>query len=202
MGAGQVNNDGGWGKVNSKKSGGSGGSQKRDQGGRDDRGWGGSISDRRSERSSRTSRASEGSTIIKPYWKDWNMPFSKEEGSEMGSTIYREPLPVYTYPANPLPAVPSGRVKDTTHAVQTGKGADYAHLCRRPTYIDTMEAPYAVFSFKYRTKEVVEDILRCKVHDSAAEKAETAAEEDRLLRLPKKKLVAEVMGKRGASQGS
>ncbi|KAH8732710.1 hypothetical protein GQ44DRAFT_765791 [Phaeosphaeriaceae sp. PMI808] len=37
------------------------------------------------------------------------------------------------------------------HQVRAGKGTQYGHVVGRPTYIDALDRPYAVFRFKYRS---------------------------------------------------
>lgn len=135
-------------------------------------------------------------SIIKPYWQDWKKPFNRIEGLEARSRLHAEPRPVLQYPEQPLPAVPSGKTKAATHGIQSGKGSDYAHLCRRPVYLDSMEAPYAVFSFKYRSKEVLEKILKIRIDDSAVEEVKKRAERDELLNLPKHQLVEKLLASR------
>ena len=39
-----------------------------------------------------------------------------------------------------------------SHQVKAGRGAMYQHTLGRPEYLDSMEKPYAVFVFKYRSK--------------------------------------------------
>lgn len=140
---------------------------------------------------------------IKPYWKDWNKPFSRNESTDPGpKKIHDEPREVYTYPASSLPAVPKKKVTDASHGIQTGRGADYTHKTHRPVYIDTMERPYAVFSFKYRSKEALEKILRTKVDTAELKDIQKQAEEARLNMLPKHKLIQELMEKRAPQKSA
>lgn len=47
--------------------------------------------------------------------------------------------------------------------VKTGPAARYKHAFGRPDYLDSMEAPYAVFTFHYRTAQVLSKIVRKNV---------------------------------------
>lgn len=42
--------------------------------------------------------------------------------------------------------------RSLSHQVQLGCSAEYIHRTRRPTYVDTLDEPYAKFVFKYRVK--------------------------------------------------
>lgn len=99
---------------------------------------------------------------IKSYWDDWNKTPIDDDGHAGAGN--REPRrDAYKYPAMSRPAVPSNEAKDRSHGVQAGKGAEYAHKTRRPVYLDSMAEPYAVFTFKYRSRKVLEKILGAKV---------------------------------------
>ncbi|KAK3704433.1 hypothetical protein LTR37_013856 [Vermiconidia calcicola] len=136
-------------------------------------------------------------THIKSYWKGWNKAPVEREASEVDHTKKpTEPREVYKYPASPLPKVPADKARDASHGIQGGKGADYSHLCRRPIYIDTMESPYAVFSFKYRSKEALERILKMKIDGLDVQKIKDDVEKDKYLSMPKHQLVEELMNKR------
>ena len=149
-------------------------------------------------RSGSISSSQDAKSHIKPYFKEWNQPFDKIiEGSESdASSTYAAGREVYHYPADPLPPVPANKAKSASHGVQTGMGTDYAHLTRRPAYLDSMEKPYAVFSFKYRSPEALSKICGATISTADLEKR---VEKDLLLTLPKHKLVEELMAKRGVS---
>lgn len=165
-----------------------------------DNGWGGDSRQKSKSRSVQTAikvQNEEPKAYIKPYWKDWNRPFSRSESSEPNTKKKRdEPREVYNYPASTLPAVPDKEAKDASHGIQTSRGADYSHKCRKPIYIDTMEHPYAVFSFKYRSKEALEKILKLKIDEVDVQKVQEQVEKDRLMTMPKHKLIEELMDKR------
>lgn len=61
--------------------------------------------------------------------------------------------------------VPVSHVEQTgsTHQVQPGRGYLYVHRCAKPTYIDSVESPYARFVFKYRTKQQISDEIGVQV---------------------------------------
>ncbi|KAK6001896.1 hypothetical protein QM012_002386 [Aureobasidium pullulans] len=95
----------------------------------------------------------------KPYWNDWN--------KRPKSSSYRAARPLYIAPEEPMPLVPkqAARAKHVEHQVKTGKGAPYLHLCARPEYLDSMQQPYAVFTFKYRSKKVIEKKFKIEIKD-------------------------------------
>jgi hypothetical protein len=131
---------------------------------------------------------------IKPYFNDWNKPPADEDFA-----AYRKrdtPREAYKYPALPRPAVPSNEAKDKSYGVQAGKGADYSHKCRRPVYVDSMEQPYAVFTFKYRSKRVVEKILNVKVDEVDSRKIQQKIEFQKLMQAPKDRIADELARRR------
>lgn len=97
----------------------------------------------------------------KPYWSDWN-----KRPVNNGPHPSRRDL-MYIAPEDPLPSVPKAvaRSKHLEHQVKTGKGAQYLHLCARPEYLDSMQKPYAVFTFKYRSKRVIEKKFKITIKE-------------------------------------
>ncbi|KAH0292077.1 hypothetical protein M436DRAFT_84526 [Aureobasidium namibiae CBS 147.97] len=95
----------------------------------------------------------------KSYWNDWNkrptIPSSRPTRN------------LYLAPEEPLPLVPKqvARSKHVEHQVKTGKGAQYLHLCARPEYLDSMKQPYAVFTFKYRSKRFIEKKFKIEIKE-------------------------------------
>jgi len=95
----------------------------------------------------------------KSYWNDWNkrptIPSSRPTRN------------LYLAPEEPLPLVPkqAARSKHVEHQVKTGKGAQYLHLCARPEYLDSMKQPYAVFTFKYRSKRFIEKKFKIEIKE-------------------------------------
>lgn len=95
----------------------------------------------------------------KPYWNDWN-----KRPAVSSSRLAR---PLYIAPEEPMPLVPkqATRAKNVEHQVKTGKGAPYLHLCARPEYLDSMQQPYAVFTFKYRSKKFIEKKFKIEIKE-------------------------------------
>jgi hypothetical protein len=95
----------------------------------------------------------------KPYWNDWN-----KRPSIPSSRPSRN---LYIAPEEPMPLVPkqAARAKHVEHQVKTGKGAQYLHLCARPEYLDSMKQPYAVFTFKYRSKRFIEKKFKIEIKE-------------------------------------
>lgn len=91
---------------------------------------------------------------IKPYWSNWSAKSAaKKELADCNIGKRRSEL-VYIAPEEPLYTVSENtrEEKKVEHQVRAGKGAHYQHPTRKPIYLDTMEKPYAVFRFKYRSK--------------------------------------------------
>lgn len=129
------------------------------------------------------------STYVKPYWAHWdrNPPAPIEPAPPP-----QGPKNLYTHRAGPLPAVPASTAKqrDLAAQVRVGAGADYYHRTSRPEYLDEMVKPYAVFTFRYRSKEFVESKLGIKV-----EEVEESGEDVR--KMTKEELIKEVLRARG-----
>ncbi|KAH9844655.1 hypothetical protein Tdes44962_MAKER07191 [Teratosphaeria destructans] len=140
--------------------------------------------------------------IVKPYFADWqNLSSASHDTSDPDSVKKREAArPAYQYPAKEMPSIPASRTGDVSHGVQVGKGAKYTHETGRPEYIDSMTKPFAVFSFKYRSKGYLEKLLKRPV-TTETESVDEAALKDKLLSLPRHKLVEELMMARGALPG-
>ena len=87
----------------------------------------------------------------KPYWANWNkLPEIPEEQS------LPEPEPEPEPPAaanETLPGVPMevAQRNNMSHQVQTDKPAPYMHKTSSAHHMDSLDCPYAVFSFKYRS---------------------------------------------------
>ncbi|KAI4718713.1 hypothetical protein E4T48_05104 [Aureobasidium sp. EXF-10727] len=126
----------------------------------------------------------------KPYWNDWN-----KRPSIPSSRPARN---LYIVPEEPLPLVPkqAARAKHVEHQVKTGKGAQYLHLCARPEYLDSMKQPYAVFTFKYRSKRVIEKKFKIEI------KEEGKALKAKLADMSKEELAAEVFKLKMAQESS
>ncbi|RMX98371.1 hypothetical protein D0868_10126 [Hortaea werneckii] len=147
---------------------------------------------------------------VKSYWADWRQTTMPQGSPAHGVKKHEAARDPCDYPSAPLPTVPEGKLKDIKHGIQAGKfrtlipssdakltltagkGANYSHRCHRPLYMDTMAEPYAVFSFKYRSKEALEKILKRDV-SSDVQAIVKQAEEEKFLNMPKHKLVEELM---------
>lgn len=92
---------------------------------------------------------------IKPYWSVWNKPPSPPAEQFNTSRERAEPFAnAYLVNEDPLYSIPDeiAAKKQASHQVQPGPGAMYAHKVYTPQYMDSMEEPYAVFLFEYRSK--------------------------------------------------
>lgn len=134
----------------------------------------------------------------KEYWENWRRgSMMPHESFDPNTKKKREtPRQVYTYAATPLPKVSNDKIGSASHGVQAGKGADYIHRTIRPEYIDDMKKPYAVFSFKYRSKDVLQKILKRRISGDV-EAVVQQVHKDELMTLPKHKLIEELMQVRG-----
>ncbi|KAH0362824.1 hypothetical protein KCU65_g7795, partial [Aureobasidium melanogenum] len=126
----------------------------------------------------------------KPYWNDWN--------KRPTLSSYRPARALYVAPEEPMPLVPkqTARAKHVEHQVKTGKGAPYLHLCARPEYLDSMQQPYAVFTFKYRSKKVIEKKFKIEI------KEEGKALKAKLADMSKDELADELFKLRMAKESS
>ncbi|CAK1354440.1 unnamed protein product [Cercospora beticola] len=175
------NQGGGWG--NERKAASAGGRKK---GASQAGGWGNDGADPKGHSDVATT-VSALRPVIKPYWGDWaTRPDDKRKPRA-------QPRDAYVYPAPPSIAAPAGKAPSVSHGVQAGRGANYAHKLHRPEYLDTMQQPYAIFTFKYRSKPALEKILGRKIDTSNIQKAAHEVEQEKLMRLPKDELVAELM---------
>tara|TARA_R110002003_G_scaffold57_3_gene5120 strand:+ start:8899 stop:9933 length:1035 start_codon:yes stop_codon:yes gene_type:complete len=80
------------------------------------------------------------------------------------------PIPPSSHPTlapEPHPAVPSkaASLAGLEHQVRAGAGTPYGHAIARPSYVDTLERPYAVFRFKYRSRGVLKALFGDAVPD-------------------------------------
>ncbi|KAG9679122.1 hypothetical protein KCU87_g1075, partial [Aureobasidium melanogenum] len=126
----------------------------------------------------------------KSYWNDWN--------KRPTLSSYRPARALYIAPEEPMPLVPkqAARAGHVEHQVKTGKGAPYLHLCARPEYLDSMQQPYAVFTFKYRSKKVIEKKFKIEI------KEEGKALKAKLADMSKDELADELFRLRMAKESS
>jgi hypothetical protein len=70
--------------------------------------------------------------------------------------------------AEPLLKISSKQAseKGVEHQVRAGTGTQYGHAISRPEYLDTLEKPYAVFRFKYRSRAILKDMFGDAVPDT------------------------------------
>ncbi|KAF2118488.1 hypothetical protein BDV96DRAFT_597306 [Lophiotrema nucula] len=77
----------------------------------------------------------------------------------------------------PLLAIPESKAKEQCldHQVQEGKGIQYEHCIGRPEYLDTLEKPYAVFRFRYRSQAMLHKLFPDEVPAPGQEPPESAS---------------------------
>ncbi|KAI9876304.1 MAG: hypothetical protein M1830_006809 [Pleopsidium flavum] len=137
-------------------------------------------------------------SYIKPYWSVLNKPRSpppeqsntSRKRSDTSAAAY-----AYIVDEEPLYSVPEEvAVKtQTSHQVQPGPGAMYLHKLHTPRYMDSMEEPYAVFVFKYRSKDVLENILNTTIFDDPDD------EKKRLLTLSKDEIIEQLLAAKAST---
>ena len=125
--------------------------------------------------------------IIKPYWAQWDQPRQEVQKPRVRARD------AYEFPAPPTVIAPTEKPSSVSYGIQPGRGAKYTHDTYRPEYLDTMEKPYAIFTFKYRSKKALESILKRKIDTSEAQRAIEEAEREHLMRLPKDEIVHEMI---------
>ncbi|KAF2278213.1 uncharacterized protein EI97DRAFT_248285 [Westerdykella ornata] len=84
------------------------------------------------------------------------------------STAFSAPIAKgFVLPPEPLPPIPEDKAKKKglSHQVQPGEGMRYTHAVGRPKYLDGFEKPYAVFRFKYRSREELKRLFGDEVPD-------------------------------------
>jgi hypothetical protein len=137
---------------------------------------------------SKSSASTNPHAYVQPYFQTWR----GNGQTPTAKALHRQPREPYTYLAAPTPHVPASQVGDRSHGVRAGKGADYTHKVRRPKYLDTMEDPYAVFVFNYRSVNKLEEILHQDIKGDLALVAEEVSR-GVLMNLPREKLVEELL---------
>ncbi|KAJ9212154.1 hypothetical protein DTO166G4_6219 [Paecilomyces variotii] len=93
----------------------------------------------------------------------------------------------------PLSVARSGLL---SHQVQLGSAAEYVHKVGQPTYIDTLESPYAKFTFNYRIQGAIEQLLGIKIERNLDE------ERRKLESVSKEELIAHILRTEGLSGGN
>ncbi|KAI9657203.1 MAG: hypothetical protein M1829_006949 [Trizodia sp. TS-e1964] len=119
----------------------------------------------------------------KPYWNMW---CKSRPGSTMADDVYigaeDPPTPV------PIDMIPDESI---SHQVRSGKPALYSHRPTRPQYMDNIESPYAVFIFKYRSIDALENLLGITVPETIVDPIES--EKQRLLAMSKDDIINEML---------
>ncbi|KAK4560879.1 hypothetical protein LTR86_005459 [Recurvomyces mirabilis] len=130
----------------------------------------------------------------KPYWMSWQQAPPALDSSSSAAVVKRPTgRSPYQYAEVKMPAVPENKVsKDVKYGVQAGKGVKYSHEIARPVYIDSMASPFAVFSFKYRSVDVLKKLVKDDVV-ADMKKLTAKVEEADLRSLPRDELIARMM---------
>ncbi|KAL2216879.1 hypothetical protein M432DRAFT_640956 [Thermoascus aurantiacus ATCC 26904] len=81
--------------------------------------------------------------------------------------------------------------RSLSHQVQLGSSAEYIHRTRRPTYMDSLDEPYAKFVFKYRLKEAIETKFGITI------KRDVDEERRRLESIPKGEIITRLLRAEG-----
>ncbi|KAK6440707.1 hypothetical protein LTR95_003066 [Oleoguttula sp. CCFEE 5521] len=152
----------------------------------------------RSVRSAATAATYDPHSYVKPYWGEWQKPQATGSGGEQLGARHETAREVYHYPAPPMPTVSANDKRDASHGVHVGRGAEYSHKTYRPAYIDMMDEPYAVFTFKYRSRERLEQILGRRIEKECA-RVEEEVQKGTLLAMPKEQLVRQLMAMKSPS---
>ena len=130
----------------------------------------------------------------KAYWSNWNQhsrsksslePIRESPKEASAARAQRYPAPPRN---NPTPSI-VGRAK-LSHQLAPQRGAAYQHRTGTPDYIDSFDAPYATFVFKYRSNKKLEEILGDNLKEA---KIDRGAYRDRMMSAKKEDLVEEVM---------
>lgn len=138
----------------------------------------------------------------KPYWATWattqpsQTPLCKDTPGSPGgraATLYLEPEELlYKIPET------LAEKEQLEHQVRVGKGAEYHHRVGRPAYIDSLEKPYAVFRFKYRSRPMLKRILGDEFDEGLEDESEEMVKE-KLMGLSKEEIIEEFLKIKAAS---
>ncbi|MCJ1386857.1 hypothetical protein MMC17_009985 [Xylographa soralifera] len=82
--------------------------------------------------------------------------------------------------------------RNVSHQVQSGQPVAYSHKMATPKYMDSHESPYAVFVFQYRSRPVIEQLLKVTMEESEEQ------EKERLKDLTKAKIIEHYMRKKSS----
>lgn len=147
---------------------------------------------------------------IKSYWKNINKtPFAMPPKLHPGAKPDADNSSAVCAPSEAPFVVPEAIVREKAikQYVHAGKGHSYSHSTGTPQYMDTVEAPYAVFRFKYRSKEMLSHILGKRGKEQIAKDIKQEQHDEkkrRLSELSKEQLIEKLMSKkdRGSKAGS
>ncbi|KAE9981221.1 hypothetical protein EG327_006289 [Venturia inaequalis] len=98
----------------------------------------------------------------------------------------------YTMPEDPIYTLSESKAKEfnVRHQVRGGMGLEEKKKTHRPLYLDDLDEPYAVFRFKYRSRDMLKKILGEDIKESPEEFQEW------LSALSKEQLIAEMLRKK------
>lgn len=96
--------------------------------------------------------------------------------------------------------------KGIEHQVRAGAGSQYGHTVGRPEYLDTLDKPYAVFRFKYRTRKVLKDMFGDEVPDHGhltrhTETSKVLREKEKLKDVSKEELIEKMVKLKMRNEG-
>jgi hypothetical protein len=103
-------------------------------------------------------------------------------------------------PPEPLLKISSKQAseKGVEHQVRAGVGTQYGHVIGRPEYLDTLEKPFAVFRFKYRSRAILKGMFGDEVPDHGHLTKETKDskvlnQKEKLKEVSKEELIAKML---------
>ncbi|KIV99502.1 uncharacterized protein PV09_08807 [Verruconis gallopava] len=119
----------------------------------------------------------------KSYWRVGNLHQMNEEDAKNNRPGK------YTKPEEPISTIAEEKAKSNhlEHQVQCGKPAERQYRTSAPLYWDKVDEPFAVFRFKYCSKDMLKEILGKDIVESKEEFQQW------LNSLSKKQLIAEIM---------
>lgn len=105
-----------------------------------------------------------------------------------------------TLPPEPLLKISSKQASSAglEHQVRAGAGTTYGHVVGRPEYIDTLDKPYAVFRFKYRSRAILKAMFGDEVPDHGHLTIHTSTskakrQKEKLEAVPKDELIEKML---------
>jgi len=89
--------------------------------------------------------------FIKSYWQDADQPLGSRSADPNSGK--KRAAALFVVGEEPLTPIPNkvAKEKQISHQVRAGKGALYHHRAEKVEHMDTIENPYAVFVFEYRS---------------------------------------------------